>query len=211
MKNDLLELGERIFHLRLLYLPDDVRLSKIIDFSTELTTTEKEFARAFCVMCHAEIEAYFEHLATKKVDAAFIKWEKSKQPSRCLMFLLLSYSFELNLKKRALPKTKNDDGSKKTQFEVLIETSSQVKKSFQDAVDNNHGIKEKHLKTLFGSLGYDFSKIDTILIGDLNSWADDRGGHAHGKPKPFNPKDELARVKRVFLSLEKFSNQIDRL
>lgn len=211
MKGDLRELGERIFLLRLLYMPDDERLASILDFTKDLTRAEIEFARAFCVMCHAEIEAYFEHLALKKAHSAFNKWDKYKKSSRCLMFLLLSYSFEINLKKRALPKTVNDLGQRKTQFELLLATSPQVKKSFEDAIDKNHGIKEKHLRTLFGSLGYDFSKMDTILLSDLNSWADDRGQYAHGKPKPFNPIDELNRVKRVFLCLEKFSNQIDHL
>lgn len=211
MKNCLRSLGQRLIELRFYYLPDDERLTSTLDFSQELTAQEKEFAKAFCVMCHAEIEAYLESLARKKAHAAFAKWDKFKKPSKCLMFLLYSYGFELNLEKRSSPKSRNDDGTRRTKFEILVETSPQVKKAYDDLIDNNHGIKERHLNSLFGTIGYDISKMDTVLLGDLNSWANDRGHHAHGFNRPLNPKDELDRVKRVFLALDKFTNQVDRL
>jgi hypothetical protein len=154
--------------------------------------------RAFITFCHAEVEIYFEGLASKVVLAAERHWRKNKRVTNAIA-AMLAYRIRHDQNLPDNPSQQNPT----TKFETLVSKAINAQKA---AIKANHGIKPKNLSELFLPIGMYPDQFDETLLIQLNSLASRRGDHVHQNSQVSLPKirdpfdDELHDV--VFLVSE---------
>ncbi|NEU29170.1 hypothetical protein GN156_00030 [bacterium LRH843] len=176
---------------------DDLEINLLEGIKTkdisDLTESEQDLARAFRVLSHAEIEAYFEDSATILLNYAKEKWNTHKEVNITIAALFAHYEkIEANL--------------------PLGTKINQIVSRFQRSrIDQNHGIKEENLVKLFIPLGIDKENFDVAWLSTINSYGKDRGKTAHTAAKTQQPIDvntELRTLEYILEGIEQLDNQI---
>lgn len=176
-----------------------------IKLSGTYTEREKNLVRGYLLLSHAEIESYFEEVATKVVLLAHNKWEKTKKPSH-IIISLIAY---LGCKSQDVPESFNDT------TRALIER--RVKESLDSYVKylkQNHGIKQKNILRILLPLGIPLNDIDSTWLLEMDTFGDDRGEIAHQSikvQKIIDPLTEKKRVERVLIEIMKIDLLINSL
>lgn len=156
--------------------------------------------RAFVVLCHAELEGYFEAWTKDLLRKAEQLWTKNRRISPLVPYLIV---FRSGIKPpQALANASQDAPS-------LL--SAEISSGFNDlykAIKDNHGIKEKNLLPLLTPLGIPGSALTSSLIADLDSFGSRRGEHAHSRTASvtsvLDPEIEFDRVCRLIDDLKPF-------
>ncbi|MDB4924273.1 HEPN domain-containing protein [Mucilaginibacter sp.] len=176
------QLKNRLAELESHFLPP-------IKVSGNYTKKELDNTRAFCVLTHAEIEAFFEDVAIFKTDTAIKSWVNSgKKKINLIVFHLATYCDKAPATKSVTPIN-------------LVHISHS---NYQRSIRSNNGIKQNNLDLLFGKIGYE---VDTTLASTLDSFGVQRGEIAHTSIKthqPLDPQSEKNRITLIITGLQAF-------
>ena len=157
-------------------------------------------ARAYVLLTHAEIEAYFEDRAQVKVGRAYDAWQNRQVCSSLLSTVVMYY--QARAKAWSVTTISNQNAEKARNFYVT-------------ELRENHGIKEKNLLSIFLPLGLEHGDFDASLLATLNSFGLLRGKLAHESIKthqPIDPKNERDKIqKHILPELRKLDSKISRL
>ncbi|MDN7135220.1 HEPN domain-containing protein [Pseudidiomarina terrestris] len=204
-----IELRKRLRELRRHLLP--------AKFSTTGDYTDRQLdrVRGYRLLVHAEIEAYIEDVAKETVINAIQRWKNNGKPSVVIVSFLASYhsSWAVNdeLKQHEIIQLANNRHSGPKAVAAIIDLAQT---QFVNKLKDNHGIKEKNIKTLIIPTGIDVDSLDTTWLTNLDDYGTKRGDVAHKAKraqKSINPKDEYETVKSLLSGLEDLDIQIMKL
>ena len=135
---------------------------------------EQDIIRAFLLLTHAEIEAYFEEICEEKVKRAFKNWKLNRTKSNVLISLVSFISL-------------NNDFNNQS-IEERVNKSLTI---YCNALSKNHGIKEKNILSMLLPIGVELSEIDTTWLNTINSFGTSRGEIAHTAAHVQQPLDPV--------------------
>lgn len=157
------------------------------------TADQHDFARSFTVLAHAEIEWYIEKVSTKFSEKILTAAKYGNVSAST--FALLTFSSLAPL---------TGGGEFKREKRLVSTRVGEAKASLKKISDENHGIREEHLASLFVPLGLTHKDIDATWLGDVDSFATFRGRYAHmsrtepdANPSSVNPSDIWDHCKRI--------------
>lgn len=151
------------------------------------TSKQQDDLRAYLLLVHAEIEAYFEKISEDKVKAAFKAWELKRTKSNVLL-ALVSFCDEPLV-------------DKELTLKVNQALTLYIKK-----LRNNHGIKEKNLLEILLPVGIEYNSIDTTWLHTMTSFGVNRGEVAHSTASVQQPLDPVILKNSVTLILTEIKN-----
>ncbi len=157
------QLENRIKAIERLYLP-------AIRLNGKYSKKEQDNIRAYLLLIHAEIEAYFEEISGNKATTAFNNWKKNRTKSNVLLSLVSFHEHKID--------------------EKNIE--QRVKKALTAFFYNlrqNHGIKEENILSMLLPVGLEYSEIDATWLNTITSFGTNRGEIAHTAAKVQQPLD----------------------
>ena len=201
-------LRQRVSVLRKFLLP--AVMSPTGDYSER----KQERACGFSLLAHAEMEAFLEDRTTERFHQICRDFSRNNQVSRGLASLLCCYHSgwieaddRHNSEIIALAKNR---GQGKPIADVMRNVSNQ----FSNIINNNHGIKEKNLRSLLIPIGIDFDNLDQTWVTGMENFGALRGERAHTSAtvsRAINPADELADVERLMVGLQLLDEKINQL
>jgi len=148
--------------------------------------------RAFLVLTHAEIESYIEEWAKEIARSSEVLWQASRRIAQPLHFLLASISDGIDLPPTLIgPKVR--DSQQRLEDEMI-----KLFQKYYKRINDNHGIKEANILSLFGPLGVPATAFGPTLLPNLDYFGELRGTHAHHSAKavvtPLDPETEYQRA-----------------
>ena len=143
----------------------------------------KHYVQAYCVLCHAALEEYFENIAQEVTNQCVNEWTYSKKYTDTLVTLVSYYGQKLVI-------DHNENADETKVFDSLKSIFDEVKRKFSADVYNNHGISLKYLRCLLIPVAIDIKEA-IRLKGSLNKLARERGEYAHKRliPHVLAPED----------------------
>jgi hypothetical protein len=139
--------------------------------------------KAYCILCHAAFEEYFESIARNVMTEGIKNWEQSKIPSETIIMLISYYGLRFEL-----PKKESDNHEKV--FDYIRKLLKVAKKRFSLDINENHGTSIKYLRKLLLPIAIDIN-IDPNIENSLSKLTSFRGTYAHKGfvNKPLAPED----------------------
>lgn len=204
------ELQNEIMQLRKDLLPK--RFKRIGQYAREDITR----TLAYCVLAHAEIEAYLEDRAWDTALTAVRAWKNNNRVSKTLLALI---SFSGRLMDRP-PSSISPEKSSQGQWDEKIKLGKKVDlatNDFYHVVLQNHGVKEENIIRLLLPIGIDSEDLDTVLVADLNSFGGRRGMITHKASKTFrttgqiDPKEEEKTIRGLVKDMVSFDREFNKL
>jgi hypothetical protein len=130
--------------------------------------------KAYCILCHAAFEEYFEELAFEVMNLSIKHWfnkTNKVKSTETLMTLVCYYGLKLDID--------DNDSQPDLVFDYLRKIFKEVKDKFSKYTKvENHGISIKYLKKLLLPVAIDI-KRDAMLLNSLQQLASERGAYAH--------------------------------
>ncbi|EMS70539.1 HEPN domain-containing protein [Ruminiclostridium cellobioparum] len=162
----------------------------------DFTLRQMDLARGFRVLCHAEIEAYFEDVARYLLIQAKKRWDRQKKVNITVAALFANFErIEKNI--------------------PLNTKINQVIRSFEEQrIKSNHGIKEENLIKLFVPLGIDKDEFDSTWLSTIDSYGAGRGNTAHTSARTQQPIDlgtEIQTLNYILQGIEQFEVLVKRI
>lgn len=158
-----------------------------------ITNLQADRLRGLRLLCHAELEDYFESVALKLLTKAEKRWVEKKIANYNLSSLFIWHD----------KIDKNDTNDTKARMIIA---------DYRKEIKSNHGIKEDNIKKLFGPLGYRTDDFDSTFISTLSSFGALRGETAHmSANKTQQPLDQNTELKRIKDLLKGFADFEDVL
>lgn len=159
-----------------------------------ITNLQADRLRGLRLLCHAELEDYFESVALKLLTIAEKKWIEKKIANYNLSSLFIWHDRI----------DKNDTNDTK---------ASMIIADYRKEIKSNHGIKEENIKKLFGPLGYKIDDFDSTFISTLSSFGALRGETAHTSAnktqQPLDQNTELNRIRDLLSGIEDFEDVLN--
>lgn len=168
-----------------------------------------EKSRAFHVLVHAEFEAFVEDRVKEVVLDHLARWNGRRESSRVIAGLLAFNDTSF----REIESLAHQKGGAPEFLGERVGRAAQA--HIQYTVGHNHGVAEKYLLKMLLPIGFDENELDDTWIADLNSWANVRGGIAHGSrhrvQQTLDPQREYNDAKKLLKGFEKLDRSISRL
>lgn len=159
-----------------------------------ITNLQADRLRGLRLLCHAELEDYFESVALKLLTVAEKKWIERKIANYNLSSLFIWHE----------KIDKNDTNETKANMIIA---------DFRKEIKANHGIKEENIKKLFGPLGYKIDDFDATFISTLSSFGILRGETAHTSAnktqQPLDQNTEINRIDDLLNGIEDFEDVLN--
>jgi hypothetical protein len=192
-------LRSEIENLRVQFLPNPFDPLGVYPEQTKV----QAHARAFLVFCHAEFESYLEGLAKDIAKSSENLWTSSTRISVPLQFLLVTRAKRISVPTKIEPGVKDVPQRLSDELTTLFQT-------FYTDINDNHGIKEHNILSLFGPLGINLGSLGPTLLPNLDSFGERRGDHAHHSVAlivtPLDPETEYMRAINLATDLLGFDN-----
>lgn len=161
----------------------------------DLSERELDLCRGYKILCHAEIEYYFEEVARMILNESLLCWRNEKKVTLPIVGLLGNYEkIETN--------DNIDTKINKVANDYLVKV-----------LKGNHGIKEENLKKIYVNLGIDTSEFDLMWIMALSSYGSSRGTIAHTSAmaqNPINIQEAIADTNYILNGIELFEQEIEK-
>jgi hypothetical protein len=183
-----LQLEKRIRAIGSLYLP-------AIRLAGNYTKKEKDDVRAYLLLVHAELEAYFEEISEEKAKTAFRKWKGNRVKSNILISLVSFYE--------------NKIVERNIELRVNMALTHFIR-----CLRQNHGIKEENVLSMLLPIGLEHSDIDTAWLNTITSFATSRGEIAHTAAKvqqPIDPATLKFTVEKILEEVRVIDEKIRRI
>lgn len=201
-----LSLFERLAALRTHMLPQE--FSPLGEYSD----AQRDAARGYRVLVHAEIEHYLEDRANEVRVAAVKSWKGTMQPNLTVLALLAYWNAEWPVSESVtFPPEKLPDKSEFTAITAAIDKASG---SYMHHWKKNNGLKITNLRLMLRPIGIDVDRLDAAFLGNMDSFGATRGLIAHSavaNSREINPKDELACVEQIIAGLETLDDKLNQL
>lgn len=126
------------------------------------TTEDVDLIMGFTLLCHAELEQFFEDIASRLADSALDQWNKEHTANYNLAALLLKWEL-----------------SKLMDSSVADRPKAAVEQYKKTVIKTNNGIKARNLEAVYSPLGYEIEKEMPLLASSLDSYGTKRGAYAH--------------------------------
>ena len=198
--NKFKELRSRLRELRVNLLPKN--FSPTGDYSKR----HLDRARGYRLLAHAEIEAYMEDICRETVTIAVSRWKNDKKPSPVILALMAAYhsswnAAEASQKEEIIRIAK----SRKNISSSILDVIELAHLQFIQRVKDNHGIKDKNVKSMVLPTSIDIQDLDQTWLTNLDNFGRLRGEVAHkaiGAQGEINPQDEFNTVKNLLDGLK---------
>jgi len=194
MARRLSELRRDVEALRRQFLPNPFDPLGVYPNLTYMQTQ----TRAFLVLSHAELETYFEDWARDLTRASERLWRNSRRVAPPLAFLLAWSAERLRIPQKLTGRSIGDPH--------LEQLTTKLFQAFYTRVNENNGVKEANVLSLFGPLGIDHAAFTAALLPNLDELGAIRGTHAHGARKAvasvLDPETEYQRIQTILKDLE---------
>lgn len=159
LDNHLIQLRDKFLKL---YLED--RTSTPDEYDTDV--------KAYCVLCHAAFEEFFETVALKVLDKSINLYLREKKITEPLVTLM-----HFKAKAKHLDSDFNRDDCIRI-FDYMRERLDELKKTFSSEItEQNHGITTRHLRQLLTPLSIGLT--NDFKIESLDKLTKERGLYAH--------------------------------
>lgn len=132
------------------------------------TKKESDLIRSYVLLCHAEIESYFEDIAESKVRKALSEWVSIRKKSNCLLSVMAFCVEEINWGKST------NNNKEKVDYRV-----NKVVSHFLNSLKSNHGIKSVNLCSILLPIGVEYNDLDQAWLNTMDNFGAKRGGFAH--------------------------------
>lgn len=162
--------------------------------------------RAYKALVHAEIEGYIEDRVRKICNLCVQKWLDTGVISQPLVSLV---AYMVANKQVTPARLLNEQ----KELQQLIEQSSH---SYNYCVSTNHGIKESNVVNLLLPVGIEYSGLDSIWLGTMNSYGEERGSVVHTSvhgsvTATIDPKTECDTVDAIMTGLKELDEKLNTL
>lgn len=134
--------------------------------SGDYSKKESDLIRAYVLLVHAEIEAYFEDVAQAKAQKVVADWKLNRTKSNCLLSIVTFMGGDL----------KWENKSEQDKVETRI---SKTVAHYIGILKKNHGIKAKNIRNILLPLGIEEHQLDPAWLGTMDSFGATRGKIAH--------------------------------
>src|SRR5436190_3012573 len=159
------------------------------------TDRQRDHARAFRLLVHAEIEAYLEDRAKELVITAVRNFKSDGIPRTVVLNLVGFHSKTRELSTEKLQQIYGIGTSH------LIEAVDNASAAYHYMLQNNHGVRQGDVLRLLLPIGFQTADIDATLLATLDSFGMNRGEIAHTSIKAQSLIDPQNEVKTVALIL----------
>jgi hypothetical protein len=173
-------------------------------------------ALSFRLLCHGEIEVYFETRSREVANLIFAGWNASQRVSYPTICMLGFSGQEM----RSPPATVKKPSQRQKDWEDYIRVGGRIRKSV-DAYLNyvnrqNHGVDEEDLLRMLMPIGFSVLLLDEPFLLQINNFVRDRGEAAHNSvlgqvTRGVDPRDEFKMVSDLLISLGPIDAEFDRL
>lgn len=169
-------------------------------------------ARGYRLLVHAELEAYLEDMAKSVVTAQISKWKRHRTPSNLLFaFIACYHSGWIEYDEKSQVRLIEMARSRRKIAEKIEEIVDLAQQQFIQRLKENHGVREKNLRTLILPTGIDLSELDPTWITDLDDFGRKRGDLAHlskSTTGAINPQDEYNRIKALLRGMKELDDKL---
>jgi hypothetical protein len=184
------ELKKRLERLAASLLPPD-------SANGTYTDRDKDLIHAYIVLAHAEIEEFLENLARFVTERARDK----STPPQCTPTIsrLIIY--------------KSIRGKEKIET-VSSETIASAVAHYENVISGNHGIRADNLFRVFMPLGLTHDDFDAVLMNELDTFGNLRGGIAHTAARlqqGASPSSEKRKVLNILEGLSHLDQKVRAL
>lgn len=181
----------------------------------DYTERQRDHARGYRLLAHAEIESYLEDVSRATVTEAIRLWKKEGQPTKQLISFLASYhsswSVSDNVANEEIIRIAKSRTNIKESVEKVIDLAQT---QFLQRVKENHGIKENNFHMLIVPTGIDPSELDATWITNLDNFGNLGGAVAHNTKRAtgeINPQDEFTTVAKLISGLGELDKRLCQL
>lgn len=198
------QLKERVNKHQLALLPNISGESAVVALSDTLIIQ----TLAYRVMCHAEIEAYFEDRVLVLSRQALVKWRDERKVCATLTALLAFSGREHKYPPATLAP---EQSSQARMWSERISASERILIAVSDynrrIIEENHGIRERNILSMLLPVGVEPHEIDSIMLAELDEFGRRRGEAAHQSTgrhvqRAIDPVDERDKVNNIIGLLE---------
>jgi hypothetical protein len=166
-------------------------LSSISPTITAYTIKDEDMVRSYCLLCHAEIEAYLETYTLEIVKDAFDSWKLDKTIISPIIFHLTFHHCK-ELTKNELP------------YSITHLAYSELCKK----INGNNGLKDDNVKSFLKPIGFE---MDPVLLIELTGFGKIRGDIAHQSfqtQQPLDAATQKSRINGIVSNLEIFDTDL---
>lgn len=199
------EMRDRLRELRMHMLPEKFSLTG------DYTERQLDRARGYRLLVHAEIESYLEDVVKQASINGISKWKNNNKPSVMLISFLASFHSNWDAVEEFGTEQINRSPKPRNIGEKVNEIINLAQIQYINIIKNNHGVREKNLKSLICPIGIEMDDLDQTWISNLDSFGSLRGEVAHNTKKTtaqINPSDEHERVKALLIGLRDLDSKI---
>jgi hypothetical protein len=160
-----------------------------IKLSGNYTKKESDLIRSYVILSHAEIESYFEDIASEVVTRSLQAWITSRRRSTCLLSIMTFCGEDIKWENR------NDKNTIESRIRVTAGHYINLLKS-------NHGVKSKNILKILLPIGIEESSLDQTWLTIMDEFGKKRGSFAHSShivQAQIDLKTEKDRLNRYIL------------
>jgi hypothetical protein len=192
-----------LVELEAAFLPDAPRAAPDPYTPKELTV-----AKAFIVFAHAQLEDYLEEACREKANRTLMRLETTGTVDLTTIALVCHFG-----DKTAIPKDMGTYNSRvlalapdflqphTTVTRLLLSRAKEAVTQYVDKIRVNNGVNTKSLLALLLPLGANPVKWEALWVAELDTFASDRGSHAHlglaGVKQIADPFESKERIRRI--------------
>ena len=137
-----------------------------VKISGNYTKKESDQIRSYVILVHAEIEAYFEDIASEKVKKSLELWRTTRRKSNCLLSIMAFCAKDI------IWDTKPDRHSIESRINKTVI-------HYLNLLGKNHGVKSKNIRKVLLPLGVEENEFDQTWLNIMDDFGKKRGSFAH--------------------------------
>lgn len=137
-----------------------------VKISGNYTKKESDQIRSYVILVHAEIEAYFEDMASEKAQKSLDLWRTTRRKSNCLLSIMTFCAKDI------IWDTKPDRNSIESRINKTVI-------HYLKLLGKNHGVKSKNIRKILLPLGVEESEFDQTWLNIMDDFGKKRGSFAH--------------------------------
>ena len=137
-----------------------------IKLSGNYTKKESDLIRSYVILSHAEIESYFEDIASDIVTRSLQAWITSRAKSTCLLSIMTFCGEDIKWENR------NDKNTIESRIRVTA-------LHYLNLLKSNHGVKSKNILKILLPIGIEENALDQTWLTVMDEFGKKRGSFAH--------------------------------
>lgn len=137
-----------------------------VKVSGNYTKKESDQIRGYVILVHAEIEAYFEDMASEKIQKSLDLWKTARKKSNCLLSVMTFCAKDIIW----------DNSPDKNKIESRI---NRTVIHYINLLNKNHGVKSKNIRKILLPLGIEENDLDQTWMNIMDDFGKKRGSFAH--------------------------------